>query len=79
MMSLNMFLTFINYSECFVSYLHTDDTAPATAVLAFINCLIATAQCIKSQDSSHTVPDEAYLERSMVRHKVNKTIILFFT
>lgn len=57
----------------FVSYLHTDNTSPTTAVLAFINCLIATAQGIESQYSSHAVPNEAYLERKRVRRKVNKT------
>lgn len=31
------------YTLLWISYLYTDDTAPATAVLAFINCLIATA------------------------------------
>lgn len=39
------------------SYLHTDDTAPTTAILAFIYCLITAAQSIESQDSSYTVPN----------------------
>jgi len=64
----------MNYSEC---YLPTDDTAPATAVLAFIHCLIVTAQSIKSQDSSHTVPNEAHLKK--IRQKVNGTIFIFWT
>lgn len=43
-------------------YLHTDNTAPAAAVLAFINCLVGAAQSIKPQDSPHTVSDEAHLQ-----------------
>lgn len=62
--------------KVFVSYLPTDYAAPATAVLAFIDGLVAAAQRIKSQDSSHTVPDEAHLNRPMGR-QVNKTISIF--
>lgn len=47
--------------------LHTDDAAPATAVLTFIHCLAAAAECVKSQDSSHTVSNETHLERSDTR------------
>lgn len=52
---------FINAGGC-LAYLYANDTAPATAVLALIYCLIAAAQSIKAQDSSHTVPNEANLE-----------------
>lgn len=60
-------------------YLYTDDTAPATAVLTFIYCLIAVAKSIKPQDSPHTVTYEAYLERSKIRITFLKTLWLSCT
>lgn len=59
------------------TYLHTDNTAPATAVLTFIHCLTAAAQGIKSQDSSHTVSNEAHLEKWETRGRLNKMMYFF--
>ncbi len=78
-MSLILFAVCIYDFHCFVSYLYTDDASPAAAVLAFINCLIATAECIEAQDSPHAVPNEAHLQRPRVRHLVIKIIIIFMT
>lgn len=52
-----------------LSYLYADHTASAAAILAFIYCLITAAQCIKPQDSSHAVPNEANLGKQNLRFK----------
>lgn len=44
-------------------HLHADHAAPAAAVLALVDRLIAAAQRVKAQDPSYTVSNETHLKR----------------
>lgn len=59
-------------------YLHTDDTTPTAAVLAFIYCGGAVTENIKPQYSSHTVPNETDLEISNIKRKKNQKVTVIY-